>query len=252
MIYSVKIPFDKQVIYADIKAAKMILYDKGKMYNENPYMLCMGAYHAGQAIEKTLKYILALVNPIALQENKNIHNISELILSVERGAEGFINEHPDLVQNAANLSKLNSLRYGISHISRKDALKIYHFANDLVNEMIRSLEFDINFTPRNDIFFIDSTNKEKKMNKTPVNTNQIEKEETTGKEENQNIEKKRYLKNNNVGNWNKKPQRTVSTEEAESNTNKNYRSASNNSGKGENITRAVLAKNKATHSIDER
>lgn len=40
----------------------MIIYDTARMYNKNPYMLCLGAYHAGQAVEKTLKYVLALVN----------------------------------------------------------------------------------------------------------------------------------------------------------------------------------------------
>lgn len=62
MNFGIKLPFDKGIIYADIKSAKMIIYDTARMYNKNPYMLCLGAYHAGQAVEKTLKYVLAMPN----------------------------------------------------------------------------------------------------------------------------------------------------------------------------------------------
>lgn len=153
--FGIKLPFDKGIIYADIKSAKMIIYDTARMYNKNPYMLCLGAYHAGQAVEKTLKYVLALVNPVEAREKNNTHNIAELILAIEKGSVGFMDSQPDLVRNAANISKLNGLRYGTCVINRKQAIALYHLANNLVNDIVRNIETGIAFNPREETFYVE-------------------------------------------------------------------------------------------------
>lgn len=283
MNFGIKLPFDKGIIYADIKSAKMIIYDTARMYNKNPYMLCLGAYHAGQAVEKTLKYVLALVNPVEAREKNNTHNIAELILAIEKGSVGFMDSQTDLVRNAANISKLNGLRYGTCAINRKQAIALYHLANNLVNEIVRNIETGITFTPREETFYVEEgdinvtrtqassyvNNRRSGNNNLPQNTGSYFSRNNSNEKQSRtrtyNYDKPPVLHDRNAVETTQPPVLTDRNKPVENNNNAyseqtQERSYTHKGGNpnyrkqpypAQNINRAVLNKNKAKHIGDD-
>lgn len=126
-------PISIDLIDADIDVAKDIFY---KIYNSdtptkiNPKMMNLCAYHAAQAIEKTLKFIY--YRDTGRQDMT--HNISELLVDVEMNRKGYIHEHREMTEQAHFITNLNNARYGGS-VSRDTAYKILNIAKGLYKEL---------------------------------------------------------------------------------------------------------------------
>ena len=103
------------------------------------YLYDASAYHIQQAIEKSLKYILHnIYGEDDTTKKFKTHNISSLIIMLNSYDSNFINNHPDIVSIADEITRWEaSSRYGESIVStRNDIIKAIKYAKNLYNEIL--------------------------------------------------------------------------------------------------------------------
>ena len=125
---------DVELIHSDIMMANAAFYPN---VNEpqKPLMMNMAAYHAGQAIEKSLKVLIKDNRPDLYKEISDTHNISLLVLKAELCIDGFVSEHKFIGENSDELSKLNNLRYGKKYIDKDSTFLVLKEAKILYREI---------------------------------------------------------------------------------------------------------------------
>lgn len=163
-------PLSIDFVDADIDVAKDIFY---KIFNSdtptkiNPKMMNLCAYHAAQAIEKSLKFIY--YKDTGRQDIT--HNISELLVDVEMNRKGFIHDHREITENAHFITNLNNARYS-GTISRDTAYKMLNIAKGFYKELCQ--EFG---KPQYEMYIPQQKDKGQDNNKTArKNRHQTEKE----------------------------------------------------------------------------
>ena len=97
----------------------------------------MKAYHAAQAIEKSLKYILYIKNRRLFNKLPSTHSLFQLLNSVEIAYHGFIASHEEISEKAGDIAAMNTARYNAIQISKDDMLNVISLANSLYNEAIK-------------------------------------------------------------------------------------------------------------------
>lgn len=103
------------------------------------YLYDASAYHIQQAIEKSLKYILHnIYGEDDTTKKFKTHNISSLIIMLNSYDSDFINNHPDIVNIADEITKWEaSSRYGESIVStRNDIMEAIKYAKNLYDEIL--------------------------------------------------------------------------------------------------------------------
>lgn len=125
-----------EIIHADLMVAKNCLTppDEKKAQLQNPFMINMGAYHAEQAIEKSLKAVIREGGKMDA-ELATTHNLSRLLVVAELVQPNIIQEHPFIAENSDVLSQANGLRYGTKSISLYDAKGLLFNANALYKQL---------------------------------------------------------------------------------------------------------------------
>lgn len=124
-------------IIADIEVAKRCCYSKNNPTNDE-YFYDVAAYHIQQAIEKELKYILHNIYGMDdISRRYRTHNISTLIIFLEKYDTEFIQEHQKLVDMADTITEWEaSCRYGENIVStRRDIEKAVLIADSILSEI---------------------------------------------------------------------------------------------------------------------
>lgn len=124
-------------IIADIEVAKRCCCSKNNPTNDE-YFYDVAAYHAQQAVEKELKYILHDIYGMDNTSRKfRTHNISTLIVFLGNYEPDFVKNHQGLVDMMDIITDWEaSCRYGESIVStRKDIENAIVIADDLLDEI---------------------------------------------------------------------------------------------------------------------
>lgn len=124
-------------IIADIEVAKRCCYSKNNPTNDE-YFYDVAAYHIQQAIEKELKYILHNVYGMDdTLRSYRTHNISTLMIFLEKYDTDFIQKHQDLVDMTDTITEWEaSCRYGENIVStRRDIEKAISIADHILKEI---------------------------------------------------------------------------------------------------------------------
>ena len=128
-----------QRIKADISTARNNLSPEGNPTNDE-YLYDIAAYHAQQAVEKILKYILH--NKYGLDDTTRqfkTHNISTLLIMVNAHEADFISKHQKLVDLSDEITSWEaSTRYGENLVAAKDTIidVLDYCDHVLINEML--------------------------------------------------------------------------------------------------------------------
>lgn len=120
---------------ADIATAKMGI-DANPTNDE--YLYDVAAYHAQQAIEKELKYLLHDVYGEDDSTKKfRTHNISQLLLMINQYDPDFAEKHSEIVDVSGELTNWEaSTRYGQDLVStREEIVHTFKLAEELLDEI---------------------------------------------------------------------------------------------------------------------
>ncbi len=120
-------------IQTDIKLSKSLIY-KGNKPNLGAYQseYNQAAYHAVQAIEKSLKLIISS-NGKTYDKN---HRIAVLLCAVDDSCQqDFIDKHPFLWKNRKQLSLLNEARYDDAEVTKALNFVLLKEAQGLADEI---------------------------------------------------------------------------------------------------------------------
>jgi len=125
---------DLTIINADLITASSILYLPAEKENNNPYLANLGAYHATQAIEKSLKAIIKTDGNMNY-ELGHTHDLSSLFVTAASSRPELLHENEFIAENTDILSQANGLRYGTKSISFYNARGILYNAKKLFHKL---------------------------------------------------------------------------------------------------------------------
>lgn len=127
-------------IRADITTARNNLSHEGNPTNDE-YLYDVAAYHAQQAVEKTLKYFLHNVYGVDdTSKQFKTHNISTLLIMINSHDANFISNHQKLADLSDEITSWEaSTRYGENLVATKNTIiEVLDYCESIISNEIQS------------------------------------------------------------------------------------------------------------------